>query len=153
VRTREVRARLHIVDHAIVHASDQALAERDAGKMRKKRLRDRVRHVDGTRVAPLRHDVAVPEDDAVCRRARSERTDGIRERLPREIERDRDAQVAHIGDLGELGREFRLVGDGEVDRRLELPGIEAFSRGRMRRPAGTWGRHVIRRTHRRGKRH
>ena len=100
-----------------------------------------MRHVDVARVAPLGDDIAVADDDAVGGRMRLERTDGIGERSG-ELQRDGDAHVALIDHAVQLGRKLRLIGDGEVDRGLELGGIETFRLRRVVLP-GTFWRNII----------
>jgi len=79
--------------------------------------------------APFGNDVAMPQDDAVCRRARLQRSDGIRDGSPAIPSGMVTRQVAHIDSRAELRGKFRLGGDGEIDCGLESRRVETFLLG------------------------
>src|SRR5688572_9947185 len=117
--------RRHGAGHAILHASNEPSIERETHGRREKALGDAEGHVDAVGIAPLRHDVAVAQDDTGRIAARLERTDGFTVRLAGEALVVRGLEIARL---------LRLARLGERDRVLELTGIEPDLRGRAALP-------------------
>ena len=111
--------------------------EREPDDGREKGLRDAEGHVGARRIAPLRRDLAVTDDDPVRFRPRSGWTDeGVVGRLAAEAVRDRDGKIPGVSILvGNSERDcigqLRLV---EADgRRFRFGPCTASREGRSRR--------------------
>jgi hypothetical protein len=138
----EIHAWRHVVARPIGHVSDQPLLPRQPDDGGEERLGDAEGHVHRFGVAPLGHDPAVADDEAVGGRPDLVRADRRVERLCAQAGGVRERQVLRRGVLVGDGERHRGVERRDVDpglsRRSPLPveavGIVAALRAGNRRP-------------------
>jgi hypothetical protein len=136
------------------HVLDEAAVVGHADHRREEALRDAEGHVHPSRIAPLRDEVPVADDEPGGGTSLRERPDGIVVRLPARAERVLE---------GEIARRARLARDREVDRFAQAPAVQA---GAFRGPAlprvmrtgvvdggGRGGHHCLRQREERGQDH
>ena len=118
--------RRHIFAYGIVDAADQAAVVGNSHDAREKAFRDAVRHVDPRRLAPLRDEVTVANDQAGRIAAVLDRADCLAKRLA--------AEGLIMVEL-EIARVLGFARDGKVDGLLERSRVQADIGGTLFLPA------------------